>query len=134
MKVHVCADGGLLCSQCVHNERERIDDVDPQCPDDDQWRIIGQQESTGTELCDHCGQTILRDAKVRVTLCSDCDAIVINGMACHEYGCPSSHIDLATGRLYERECAWCGQRFIPELDQEWGLEYCDLNCAEAYNT
>lgn len=129
MNINVCADGGLLCDQCVYDERDRIDDVDPQCPDDDQWRIIGQQKSTGVERCDHCGRTIMQIAK-----CQDCDSTTINGTPCHEHGCPSNHINLATGRLYERECAWCGQRFTPELDQGWDRECCDLSCAEAYHT
>jgi len=127
MKVNVCADGGFLCDQCIHNERERIDEVDPQCLDDDQWRIIGQQESTDTEKCDHCGQIILRDATVRITLCSDCDACVINGVACHEHGCPSSHINLATGKPHIIPCFWCGSPIPADKT------FCDDECAAAYS-
>lgn len=59
-KVNVCADGGYLCDQCVIDERQRISEVDPECPDDDQWRIIGRREvnSSNGEICDHCSRKI----------------------------------------------------------------------------
>lgn len=56
LAINVCADGGLLCEDCVKNEAERIADVDPRCPDDDQWRVIGQQEVTFGDRCDQCGK------------------------------------------------------------------------------
>lgn len=52
--IFVCADSGFLCSDCVKNEHERIAEVDPECPDDDEWRIIGQQEAADGDECSHC--------------------------------------------------------------------------------
>jgi hypothetical protein len=52
----VCADGGMLCPSCVIDEATRIADVDPTCPDDDQWRIIGTQPATSGDSCDHCNE------------------------------------------------------------------------------
>lgn len=54
----LCADGGLLCEGCVKSEHERIADVDPGCPDDDQWRILGVQYAENGDRCDHCGRVV----------------------------------------------------------------------------
>ena len=32
--------------------------------------------------------------------CDQCEVLSINGLACHETGCPNSHIDPYTGRPY----------------------------------
>ncbi len=56
--VNVCADGGFLCRACALFESARLADVDSDCPDDDQWRIIGVQPVDGHERCDHCGHLI----------------------------------------------------------------------------
>ena len=56
--VNLCADGGFLCAACVESEKERIADVDPDCPDDDQWRILGKQYAEDDDTCSHCGRTI----------------------------------------------------------------------------
>jgi len=58
-------------------------------------------------------------------LCESCEALVINGVLCHEHGCPDSWKDTL------RECKWCGQTFIPE---EPGEQFCDESCAESYNS
>jgi hypothetical protein len=41
-------------------------------------------------------------------MCQSCEALTINGVLCHEHGCPDAWRD------YKRKCAWCGQEFIPE--------------------
>jgi len=41
-------------------------------------------------------------------MCQSCEALTINGVLCHESGCPDSWRD------YERECVECGCPFIPE--------------------
>ncbi|KKL95470.1 hypothetical protein LCGC14_1854320, partial [marine sediment metagenome] len=41
-------------------------------------------------------------------MCSSCEAVMINGVHCHEFGCPDAW------REKKRECPWCGQEFIPE--------------------
>lgn len=41
-------------------------------------------------------------------MCNQCDAITINGVYCHEHGCP----DAWKSEL--RECRECGERFKPE--------------------
>ena len=57
-------------------------------------------------------------------MCKSCDAVMINGVYCHEHGCPDAWKD------YIRECKWCGQEFIPDSR---GQEFCSDSCAESYN-
>lgn len=52
--------------------------------------------------------------------CDQCDIVVINGVACHEHGCPNA----------PRECPECGCIFEPETTRQ---RFCDENCANAYN-
>lgn len=57
--------------------------------------------------------------------CDSCQLIRINGIICHEIGCPDSWKDKS------RECKWCGADFIPEdRDQH----FCEESCAESYHS
>jgi hypothetical protein len=40
--------------------------------------------------------------------------MVIQGVPCHETGCPESWINPSTGEPYVRECRECGCEFVPE--------------------
>ena len=54
-----------------------------------------------------------------LTMCEQCEALIINGILCHEHGCPDAWKD------YKRECTWCGQEFMPEYkDQTHCSEQC----------
>ena len=55
--------------------------------------------------------------------CRSCEVLMINGLYCHESGCPDAWRDNTV------ECAWCGADFIPE---ERGQKCCSEDCAEAY--
>ena len=55
--------------------------------------------------------------------CSSCQILQVNGIPCHEVGCPDSWKD------YPRECAFCGVDFLPE---ERYQTCCGEECAEAY--
>ena len=57
------------------------------------------------------------------TKCNSCEVLYINGVKCHEHGCPEAYKDEV------RECKWCGQEFEPE-DRNQVL--CSEECAEAY--
>lgn len=59
-KYAVVADGGCLCHKCMTTEHERLSTVEAECPDDDQWRVIGLDINwEDTELtCDHCNAKI----------------------------------------------------------------------------
>jgi len=62
--------------------------------------------------------------------CDQCAAVVINGIPCHETGCPNSHIDLATNSPYQVECKFCGTL----CDRPVGttLAFCSEGCICAY--
>lgn len=55
--------------------------------------------------------------------CDSCEVVRINGMRCHETGCP------AAWRDDRRECEWCGQEFKPE---HRGQVCCDDECQQSY--
>ncbi len=48
---------------------------------------------------DQCRMTLNRPATIRVS-CSQCEALVINGIACHETGCPNA----------THECKGCNEQ------------------------
>lgn len=54
--------------------------------------------------------------------CSSCEMVSIQGMACHEHGCPDAWRDEI------RKCKWCGQKFTPE---ERNQRFCEDSCREA---
>ena len=56
-------------------------------------------------------------------MCESCQALMINGVLCHETGCPDAWKD------YKRECKWCGQEFSPETKEQ---VCCSDDCAESY--
>ena len=52
-------------------------------------------------------------------MCNSYEALKINGVLCHEQGCPDAWKD------YERECCWCGTLFKPEGKNQY---YCSDDC------
>ena len=64
-------------------------------------------------------------------MCDQCEVLRINGLACHETGCPNSWLDAVSGEPYPIECKWCGQEFQPE---ERHQVFCDDECAVSYRT
>ena len=52
-----------------------------------------------------------------------CEKLMINGVLCHEIGCPEAWRD------YKRECLECGAEFTPE---DRNQKCCSDECAEAY--
>lgn len=57
-------------------------------------------------------------------MCDACEALVINGVLCHETGCPDSWKDT------ERECKECGCDFVPEDRDQW---FCSEECANPFH-
>lgn len=58
-------------------------------------------------------------------LCARCEIVVINGVRCHEAGCPDSWKDT------RRECRWCGAEFTPESVHQ---QFCTEECREDFNS
>jgi len=52
--------------------------------------------------------------------CGNCNVVSIQGVPCHETGCPDSWIDPATGEGYPVPCWECGCDYTPE---ERGSKY-----------
>lgn len=57
-------------------------------------------------------------------MCESCNVLNIQGVNCHETGCPDAWI----GHL--RECKNCDNRFIPEERDEI---YCCIECCREYH-
>ena len=55
-------------------------------------------------------------------MCEQCEVMTINGVLCHEIGCPAAWKD------YKRNCRWCGQEFTPENVNQ---TYCSEQCSNA---
>ena len=56
-------------------------------------------------------------------MCESCEVMNINGVNCHEIGCPDSWKDEL------RTCKWCGSEFKPT---EMNDPFCDDECANIY--
>ncbi len=56
-------------------------------------------------------------------MCDSCEVLVINGIRCHELGCPEAWRDKT------RDCAWCGREFKPVERHQL---CCSDECAELY--
>ena len=56
-------------------------------------------------------------------MCNSCEVLYINGLKCHEHGCPESWKDET------RTCKWCGSKFKPDDDRQ---DCCDNECGAAY--
>ena len=57
-------------------------------------------------------------------MCNSCEVMRINGVLCHEIGCPDAWKD------YTKECKWCGQDFQPESEHQ---ECCSHSCHVSYS-
>lgn len=56
-------------------------------------------------------------------MCNSCVALTINGVYCHEHGCPDAWKDEV------RECEWCGTDFKPEGKAD---VFCSEDCNRSY--
>jgi hypothetical protein len=45
-------------------------------------------------------------------MCNSCEALTINGVYCHEHGCPDAWKNKTI------ECKWCGNEFTPEEKEQ----------------
>ena len=57
-------------------------------------------------------------------MCSSCEVLTINGVLCHETGCPDAWKD------YTRKCKECGQLFKPANKLQ---DCCSHSCEIHYN-
>lgn len=57
-------------------------------------------------------------------MCNSCEMVMINGVACHESGCPESWKDEWKG------CKECGTSFQPESKNQ---DCCSEDCSKMYH-
>lgn len=57
------------------------------------------------------------------TTCQSCQMVNINGVPCHETGCP----DQWKGET--RKCKWCGEGFTPKTARQL---FCTTDCCDSY--
>ncbi len=57
-------------------------------------------------------------------MCASCEAVRINGIYCHEHGCPEAW------KTAKRNCKECGCEFVPE--DRFQIT-CSQSCYCAYN-
>lgn len=57
--------------------------------------------------------------------CDSCNVISIQGLACHETGCPNSWIDPVSGEPYKVACFECGCKFVPTERNQRVCDGCD---------
>jgi hypothetical protein len=67
--------------------------------------------------------TISQNNTTETNRCESCEALMINGVYCHEENCPTKW------KNYSRSCKWCGSNFMPEHKYQL---CCSLDCAETY--
>lgn len=57
--------------------------------------------------------------------CPSCELMVIQGVICHERGCPDDHL------FTTQECKWCGTDFQP--DEKRRDYFCSASCQASYH-
>lgn len=57
--------------------------------------------------------------------CESCDSVTINGVFCHEAGCPDAW------KNHKYSCKWCGTEFTPESKED-SFVTCSHSCHVAY--
>ncbi len=58
-------------------------------------------------------------------MCNSCEVLRINGVLCHEIGCPDAwHNEV-------RSCPWCGAKFKPEHPRQ---QCCTEEGSESFNS
>ena len=93
----VMVDGGALCSACCRSEFRNIADSAMRGISDG-WRPYDSDINWESPdlYCDHCNKRIEsayaepeEESATRVH-CDSCEMLSINGIACHETGCPNA--------------------------------------------
>ena len=104
---YITADGGTLCSGCARMAED--DKLSPNS-DDAQWHIVTAGVNYEDDLfyCDHCSERIESaygedDEPADDMSCDQCVAAMINGVYCHETGCPNTRKIKVNGEWVQPE-------------------------------
>jgi hypothetical protein len=92
----IADDGGALCAKCCRNEWRAICDS-MRREVSDGWRVTALDVNYESDIdCDHCGDMIAAaylddDERERARRgCDQCTELMIQGVRCHETGCPNT--------------------------------------------
>ncbi len=66
---------------------------------------------------------MIKTTSLRRITCDQCVMLSINGLPCHELGCPNAW------QGQRRKCKWCGSAFIPTDRHQI---CCDAECVESF--
>jgi len=72
----------------------------------------------GTRYTAQTARELLKDGIEGTLTCSGCQIVVVNGLACHEHGCPEKWRDQL------RTCKQCGCDFYPSEKYQYVCD-CD---------
>jgi len=75
-------------------------------------------------VTDERAKCILRLKQPLTVCCDSCTPLVVNGILCHEQGCPDAWKDET------RRCKWCDGVFTPEMKNQ---AFCSEDCHSCYN-
>jgi len=91
--------------------------------------VFASAEADCYPACDSCGcehdymsLTSYGAELLAERTCDQCELLYINGVKCHETGCPNAWRE-------PRECAWCGTTFKPDIN---GQLVCSADCGKSY--
>lgn len=131
----------ILCELCGEAARERLtqEGLAPREPDEEATydsdnfpkgphEVKSDGDGGRRETCDSMDKCLSLGAPS----CPSCRVTTINGLPCHETGCPDSWIDPATSRPYVRECKECGSEFEPEGARGARQSYCSDECFNTF--
>ncbi len=108
----VMDDGELMCVPCLRANYRQVFRATSDPRDRSGFALRGYTnsgESEQTEHCAHCDEAIWEHPDANTMRCDRCELLSINGVPCHERGCPN-----VGGRwdgadwIKQRECFECG--------------------------
>lgn len=89
----VADDGGALCKTCCLGEfRNIVHSIQTDCHDGWLIEAITINWEDGDLTCDHCNDYIesAYSEPSAPNKCDQCQELMINGVRCHEIGCPNA--------------------------------------------
>ena len=110
----VMQDGELMCVPCLRANYRQVFRATRDPRDQSGFALRGYTnsgESSQTEHCAHCNEAVWEHDEPNAIHCDQCQMITINGVACHERGCPNngSRWDAESGTwIKQRTCRDCG--------------------------
>lgn len=121
---YLTQDGSTVCPDCANEE----DTSDPATDAGINWEDASM-------YCDDCGKRIESAyAEEERVHCDQCQMLSINGVACHETGCPNSRKVWTDGEWQTvYECRECGTKHTDEQDYARCCEPCEDDLGDCFD-